>query len=235
MTATKARDVTPSWLLLQGFTHVCNVGLEAVFQKELPTVQMPVVVTLMLIRGACLSWPPNAVKDHATQQDISLFLMALSDNGPNPGHDPQFFRSPEYCEYVRLLARLYDLIAANADESLAGDQLRDQLDACSEHFTDEEIASLSGFAADYAKPVTAESLQSLGAVYEGQQWCFGKAPRILQVRLNQKHLGGENSWWLTTSESVVGDRVPQAMVPRNVYEAKLLLDRLGISYEKVST
>lgn len=164
MTATKARDVTPSWLLLQGFTHVCNVGLEAVFQKELPTVQMPVVVTLMLIRGACLSWPPNAVKDHATQQDISLFLMALSDNGSDP------------------------------------------------------------------QPVTAESLQSLGAVYEGQQWCFGKAPRILQVRLNQKHLGGENSWWLTTSESVVGDRVPQAMVPRNVYEAKLLLDRLGISY-----
>lgn len=76
---TASQDVTPEWLVLQGFTHVCNVGLEAVFQKELPTVQMPVVVTLMLTRGACLSWPPNAVRDHATRQDIRLFLTALSD------------------------------------------------------------------------------------------------------------------------------------------------------------
>lgn len=61
---------------------------------------------------------------------------------------PKFFRSPEYCEYLRLLARLHDLIAAVSDESPEGERLRDQLDVCSEHFTDDEIASLSGLSGD---------------------------------------------------------------------------------------
>ena len=61
---------------------------------------------------------------------------------------PKFFRSPEYCEYFRLLARLHGLIAAANDESPEGDRLRDQLDVCSEHFTDDEIASLSGLSGD---------------------------------------------------------------------------------------
>lgn len=78
--------------------------------------------------------------------------------------------------------------------------------------------------------VDAEALRALGAVYLGWQWCFGNAPAILQVRLNQKHLDGENSWWFTSNHAVAGERIPQAVAPRNVHELKLLLDRLGISY-----
>lgn len=59
-----------------------------------------------------------------------------------------FFDQADYCEYVRLLARLHDLIADGDDEGAEGERLRDEMDSCSEHFSDEEIASLNGISAD---------------------------------------------------------------------------------------
>lgn len=59
-----------------------------------------------------------------------------------------FFERADYCEYVRLLAGLHVLIAVGQDEGPDGERLRDEMDACSEHFSDEEIASLNGISAD---------------------------------------------------------------------------------------
>lgn len=60
----------------------------------------------------------------------------------------RFFQKPEYCEYVRLLSRLHGLISTGTDENAAGDKLRDQMDVCSEEFTDDEIDSLHGISSD---------------------------------------------------------------------------------------
>ncbi|MEX0727847.1 MAG: hypothetical protein WEB58_02630 [Planctomycetaceae bacterium] len=61
---------------------------------------------------------------------------------------PAFFKNPEYCEYVRLLVRLHDLIIQKKDESEEGDRLRDEMDLCSKDFTDEEVVSLNGISGD---------------------------------------------------------------------------------------
>lgn len=59
-----------------------------------------------------------------------------------------FFKKPEYCEYIRLLAKLHDLIAVEQDEGSEGELLRGQMDVCSENFSDDEIASLNGISGD---------------------------------------------------------------------------------------
>jgi len=61
----------------------------------------------------------------------------------------KFFGRPEYCEYIRLLVRLHDLIADGTDELPDGERLRDGMDECSEDFTDDEVASLNGISADF--------------------------------------------------------------------------------------
>lgn len=81
-----------------------------------------------------------------------------------------FFDRGEYRDYIRLLARLHSLIASDQDEGPEGEQIRGQLDAYSEHFSDEEIASLSGISADLhslseqtapPRPKTPEAQQEL--------------------------------------------------------------------------
>ena len=61
---------------------------------------------------------------------------------------PRFFKNPEYCEYVRLLVRLHDLISGGEDEGPIGERLRDQMDVCSVGFSDEEVATLGGLSGD---------------------------------------------------------------------------------------
>lgn len=61
---------------------------------------------------------------------------------------PKFFENPAFCEYVRQLVRLHDLIVQATDESPEGDLLRDEMDLTSEDFTDDEILAVNGIAGD---------------------------------------------------------------------------------------
>lgn len=70
----------------------------------------------------------------------------------------KFFKRAEYCEYVRLLARLHDLIACGRDEGPDGEGLFEEMEACGRDLADDEIASLNGISGDMyslAEPAVA--------------------------------------------------------------------------------
>lgn len=90
----------------------------------------------------------------------------------------RFFRNPNYAEYVRLLARLQELIAQGRDEGQDGDTLRERLDEAGAEFSDEEIVSLHGLSADYCsvfadpeppRERTPEAQADLQAALESQR------------------------------------------------------------------
>ena len=87
------------------------------------------------------------------------------------GNVIRFFHNPDYMEYVRLLFDLHAALAEGRDETDEGEALRERMDQSGSRLLSDEIASLSGIAADFysladeppteVSPMTADVLTDL--------------------------------------------------------------------------
>ena len=90
----------------------------------------------------------------------------------------RFFDNQDYVEYVRLLFDLHRAISEGWDETQSGEALRERMDEPGSRLSSDEIASVSGIAADFysltdaqpgaLSPMTAEELTDLQPVFQHQ-------------------------------------------------------------------
>jgi hypothetical protein len=104
---------------------------------------------------------------------------------------PQFFRNPDFMEYVRLLYGLHFAIKEGWDESEEGEALRERMDAPGSRLSGEEITGLHGISADFYSladqpprqvlPITAEVMVDLEAALQARKSNdFGQALELLR-------------------------------------------------------
>lgn len=60
-----------------------------------------------------------------------------------------FFENPDFVSYIRLLGELHQLIREGRDEGLAGEELRDRMDAPGERLSLPERTAVKEIAADF--------------------------------------------------------------------------------------
>jgi hypothetical protein len=90
--------------------------------------------------------------------------------------EDRFFHNPHYIDYVRLLFDLHKAISEGWDETESGEALRGRMDEPGSWLSSDEVASVSGIAADFYSmvdappivipPLTTDALTALQTVFQ---------------------------------------------------------------------